>query len=79
MSALQSLKEVSVFWDSWGLTTILSAKFDRDVDEKAAIELTHGMLASNYGYGFIEWANVGSELIAADAFTHVGVELGTRR
>jgi hypothetical protein len=78
MSALENLTNVTVFWDGYGLDTILTAEFRADVDEKGALALTRGMLFTNYGYGFIEWAQIGRELIAADAFTSQ-VAPGTRR
>lgn len=68
---LENLQEVTVFWDSYGLDTILTAKFKDETPEEGALSLTRGMLKSNYGYGFVEWVELRNELIAADAFGHL--------
>lgn len=76
---LGRLESVEVFWDSLDMNTIITAKFTRQVTEKVALYLASNLIRSNYGYGFLAWAEIGDEIICADVFSIGRLKPGERR
>lgn len=76
---LGRLERITAYYDSLGLDTIITARFNRRVKENAALYLASNIIKSNYGNGFIAWAEIGEEIICADVFSMSDLKPGDRR